>query len=229
MEEVSVQAWSAVWRMPTSGGNVLIKQATEARHREGQALAFGAACEPEVVDQPLAVDAATGRILLSAGGPTLYESDHDHRGVHLETITALLADYARLQQSTVGREREAAEAGISFWDCADATPVALELAERLHDLPVADPRHLPADGMRLVRAARSDLDRAAGRLASSSVPFCLDHGDLWPGNALPPGPGRRRYRLIDFGDAAWTHPFLSMIMMITECRYAGRCPTFPTP
>ena len=29
---------------------------------------------------------------------------------------------------------------------------------------------------------------------------------------------RDQFRYIDFGDAAWTHPFLSMSMMVVECR-----------
>ncbi|MFC7623310.1 phosphotransferase family protein [Microlunatus sp. GCM10028923] len=227
MTAVSVQAWSAVWRLPTGEGSVLIKQTTTARSTEGLATAFAAECDPGVVDHPLAVDAATGRILLRDGGPTLYEGDPDHRGVQVETITALLADYAGLQQATVGRDREAADAGIPSWDCAGAARMAGELADRLHELPASDPRWIPAAQVRLIHSAASDLDRAAERLAASPLPRCLDHGDLWPGNALPPRPGRPRYRLIDFGDAAWNHPFLSMIMMIIECRYRWSVPDLP--
>lgn len=227
MTEVSVQAWSAVWRLPTAEGSVLIKQTTPARDQEADATAFAADCEPEVVERPLAIDASTARILQHDDGPTLYERDHDHRGVQLETVTALLTDYARLQQATIGRDALAAEAGIAFWDCAVAARTARELAERLHDLPTTDPRHVPGEGVRRVRAVAADLDRAAERLAGSPLPLCLDHGDFWPGNALPPRAERRHYRLIDFGDAAWTHPFLSMIMMIIECRYRWSVPDLP--
>jgi hypothetical protein len=227
MAELSVQAWSAVWRLPTGEGPVLIKQTTPARDHEGRATAFGADCEPEVVEFPLVVDAATARILLRDEGPTLYESDHDHRGVELESVIALVTDYARLQHATIGRDARAAEAGIPFWDCAVAGRAARELAERLHDLPVTDPRHVPGDGVRRLRSVAAELDRAAERLAGSPLPLCLDHGDLWPGNALPPNAERRRFRFIDFGDVAWTHPFLSLIMMIIECRYRWSVPDLP--
>ncbi|GAB3764767.1 phosphotransferase family protein [Microlunatus parietis] len=227
MAEVSVQAWSAVWRLPTLEGPVLIKQTTPAHRHEGLAVTFAADCEPKLVDQPLAVDPSTARYLLRDDGPTLFEGDPDHRGVHVETITALLRDYAGLQQATVGRGRQAAEAGIPFWDCAVAGRSAMELSDRLHEFPASDPRHVSAEQLHHIRSAAADLDRAAERLAASPLPVCLDHGDLWPGNALPPRPGRPHYRLIDFGDAAWTHPFLSLIMMIIECHYRWSVPDLP--
>jgi hypothetical protein len=46
-------------------------------------------------------------------------------------------------------------------------------------------------------------------LAASTIPNCLEHGDLWPGNVFPAVTGQH-HSFIDFGDAAWTHPFLSM-------------------
>jgi len=51
------------------------------------------------------VDPVGGRSLLPDGGPSRFEADPQHRGVHLDTIAVLLDDYARLQHATVGRHR----------------------------------------------------------------------------------------------------------------------------
>lgn len=134
--------WSAVWRIPTRRGGVLVKQPTAVRAREGAAQAFCAAVAPEHVDRPLAFDPATGRILLLDRGPTMYQAAPGTRGVDLVPMSAMVTGYARLQQATIRSGDGAAAAGIVRWDPADAPADAERQARLLHDLPTADPRHL---------------------------------------------------------------------------------------
>lgn len=226
MTDVSIQAWSAVWRVPTDAGAALVKQSTSPRRREGDVLAFCARLSPDHVDMPIAIDPDHGRVLLTDGGPTMYDVDPESRGIDLDAVAALLTDFARLQQATIGQDRQAAEAGIRLWNPGSAAQDAEHQAVWLHDLPETDPRHIKLDQLNRIRSCLTDVEDAGRQLAESAVPHCLDHGDLWPGNVLPAGP-HGRYTFIDFGDAAWTHPFLSMMMMVVECRYQWSVPDLP--
>lgn len=226
MTEVSVQAWSAVWRVPTTDGTVLVKQATSARRHEGTVLAFCAEAAPEYVDTPLAVDPDHGRILLTDGGPTLYDADPESRGIELDTVLDLVTDYARFQQATIGQHEQATAAGVPTWNPGSAAQDAEQQAAWLHQLPDTDSRHITTMQRDQIRGCLTDIEHAGRHLADSAVPYCLDHGDLWPGNVLP-ARSQGHYRFIDFGDAAWTHPFVSMIMMVIECRYRWSVPDLP--
>jgi len=223
MTDVSIQAWSAVRRIPTNSGDAIVKQTTPDRRREGDIVAFCSDRAPQQVDAPLMVDVTNGRMLLIDRGPTLYDADQDTRGLDLDTVMALVTDYARLQQATIGHDQQAAAAGIPSWDPDSAADVAERQAAKLHQLPESDPCHITNDQRERIHACLPDIKDAGRQIAGSNVPYCLDHGDLWPGNVIP-AEASDRFRYIDFGDAAWTHPFLSMSMMVVECRYHWSVP-----
>lgn len=227
MVDVSIQPWSAVWRLPTIDGNVLIKQTTAARRHEGTVQQFCASIAPDYVDSPLAIDASSGRILLEDAGPTLHDTDYQTEGLPIDSVIALVADYADFQIATIGHDELAIDTGIPLWDPARAIHETCAQGVLLNALPLNDPRHITAEQLQRVQSKTLTIDQAATRLTASPVPSCLDHGDLWPGNVLPPGRGRQRHRFIDFGDAAWTHPFLSMMMLIVECRHQWAIPELP--
>lgn len=226
MAIVSDQAWSTVWRVPTAGSSVIVKQSTPARRREADIIAFGARLAPDQIDPPLASDSTRGRMILVDAGPTLYDTNPETHGLELETVLAMMADYARLQHATIGHDSEAAAAGLSRWDPARAAEDAEQQVAGLHELPSDDPRHITTEQLDRIRSCLPEIERAGRQVAASPVPHCLDHGDLWPGNVIP-DQTHHRFRYIDFGDAAWTHPFLSLPMMIVECRYHWSVPERP--
>ncbi len=141
MSDVSDQRWSWVWRIPTSRGDVLLKQTTSARAFEGSVHAFCADAAPEYVDLPLAFDPSTARILFPDGGLTMAGGDWLAMPTP-EAIASMVADYAGLQRATIGRQRQAEAAGLPVWDPADAAHEAEQQADILHDLPTSDPRHI---------------------------------------------------------------------------------------
>lgn len=211
MTDLSIQPWSAVWRIPTSRGPVLLKQAMRTPSAEGKILAFCAAAAPEYVDPPLACDPSTGRILMIDGGSTMSQDLATP-----DAFAALVGDYAALQQATIGRRREAEAAGMLSWDPADAAQGAARQAAALHALPASDPRHITT-AQRDQLLDNLDVYTVSGTaLANSPIPYCLDHGDLWSDNVLTPRAVGGRYRFIDFGDAAWTHPFLSLLSLLVD-------------
>lgn len=201
-EDVSIQPWSAVWRIPTTGGPVLLKQTTSARRSEGGVQAFVADRAHRYVDPPLAYDSGSGRILLRDRGLTMLDASPDNRGIEIRPVAEMLADYARLQHATIGAATDASAAGLDSWDPGRAGAAAAIQARQLHALPPSDARHIST-------AQRPDPQRRT-----------VDRiGRLWPGNVIPPHGPDSSYRFIDFGDAAWSHPFLSLLMLITECRF----------
>lgn len=215
MSVLSDQRWSWVWRIPTDQGDVVLKQTTAARSYEGPVHAFCAEVASEYVDRPLASDPSTARILFADGGLTMAGGDWRAAPIP-EAIAAMVTDYAHLQRATIGRRRQAEAAGSPVWDPADAAQEAEQQADLLHALPSSDPRHLTAAQRDLLLAKVDAFAVSGTALVDSPIPACLDHGDLWPGNVLIARPGGH-HRFIDFGDAAWTHPFLSLMQVLVNC------------
>lgn len=219
MEQVSLQAWSAVWRVFTDAGPVLLKQTTAVRACEGATQTILADLAPDFVDRPLATSIETGRTLLEDLGSTMFEASPENRGIEVEPVSQMLTDYARLQHATLDERTSVVGRGLSVWDPALAFEDAERQAHDLHALPADDPRAVTTEQRDQILNARHVIEEAAAVVAGSPVPMCLEHGDLWPGNVIPPRGGARHYRFIDFGDAVWSHPFLSLIMLIIECRF----------
>lgn len=139
----------------------------------------------------------------------------------------MLTDFACLQQATIGAGTGAAAAGLPSWDPGSAADEAARQAHQLHAFEVNDPRHISAAQRDQILYAQPTIEAAARVVAASPVPLCLDHGDLWPGNIVPPADADSSHQFIDFGDAAWSHPFLSLIMLIIECRFRWAVPDQP--
>ena len=212
MLDLSIQAWSAVWCVHTASGDVVLKQLQPRDTKETRVHQFCADAAPRFVESPLASDLAEGRMLLRDGGPTLHELEDASPNLMAEVVV----DYARLQQSLIGRDVEAAGAGIPIWNPADAAAELRSQAEILVAMPTTDLRCITADQYDTLIGELPSYRSAGQVLAASAVPLSLDHGDLWMGNILAPKP-KDAYRFIDFGDAAWTHPFMSMMPLLHDC------------
>ncbi len=215
MSDLSDQPWSWVWRIPTNRGEVLLKQTTTSRAVEGSVHAFCADVAPNLVDQPLAYDPPTARILFTDGGPTMAGGDWLAMPTP-EAIASMVTDYAHLQHATIGRRPQAEAAGLPLWDPADTAHEAQQQADILHGLPKSDPRRITTVQRDLLLTHVGTLTASGTALVNSPIPFCVDQGDLWPGNVLVAHPGGH-HRFIDFGDAAWTHPFLSLMPLLFFC------------
>lgn len=218
MVDLSIQPWSAVWRIPTRGGAVVLKQTRDPQPYEGAVQAACAEAAPGFVDPPLVH--AAGRLLLSDGGPSL----HDAGTASLDVVVDLVTDYAHLQRVTVGRHRELQAAGLPRWDPADAGVEVERQLDRLHALPASDPRAITAAQRDQLRCGADAFAESGRALAASAIPSCLEHGDLWPGNVHPPL-ADGHYRFFDFGDAVWSHPFLSVLSLLYECHRRWALPT----
>lgn len=218
MVDLSIQPWSAVWRIHTEGGDTLLKQITPGTP-EISTYEFCAEIAPDFIDPLLGADRSTGRILFRDGGPTLHEA----ADIGPEAVATLVIDYAHLQQALIGHDVRASAAGIPSWDPTAAPAELQSQTQILTAMPSSDIRHLIGSQQRSLLDELNVYEAAGQTLANSALPRSLDHGDLWLGNVLPPGRSGR-HRFIDFGNAVWTHPFLSVLPLLHNCyqRWASR-------
>jgi hypothetical protein len=105
----------------------------------------------------------------------------------------VLPRYARLQQSFAGSAEVALRAGVP-----DHSSQSL----------VAGLRRLASSSSRADELLALDLTPLAETLDSSGIPATVEHGDLHDGNVFVDAAGR--VSVIDWGDAAIGHPFLSL-------------------
>lgn len=210
------QPWSTVWSVPTDQGTVWLKQSRPTQAAEGSVHAAIAGLAPAYVDAPLALDPANRWMLTPDGGATITAAAPDTQGVDEHTLAGLLADYAQMQRATIGHRARLVHAGIRVLDPCDAAGLARDQADYLAHLPADDPRHLTDDQRDQVIRALPDLAAAGSALADGPVPQTVDQCDLWPRNVFVPRPDGR-HRFFDFADAAWSHPFTSLVMIAAGC------------
>lgn len=198
---VRVRPWSTVLSVETDRGRVFFK-ANEPAHRYEAALASHLARRrPDVVPPPLAIEPATGWMLMSDAGAQLRGLVERERDV--TRWLAVLATYARLQAGMAADAEELIAIGTPDLRLA-ALPA--RFASAIDDLARLD------DGSHTAQLAglRDALPRVAEQaheLAALGIPETIEHDDLNDGAVYLGGTG---YRIIDWGDACVSHPFFSL-------------------
>lgn len=194
-----------MWRLQTGSGPLILKQTSPAHRNELAVHLFCSRIAPDMVDAPIAIDLPNCRMLLPDRGPTLLDTRPDS----LPAAINMIRDYAQLQLITTRHHREARVADIPIWDAASAETELRGQIATLRGLPHSDIRHITGHQASRLASRLQTVGNAVQTLDASVVPHGIDHGDLWPGNVLP-STDNHRHRFIDFGDAAWTHPFISL-------------------
>ncbi len=195
IEQRRVRPWSTQLVVPTDRGRLWFKANCRSMAFEPALHALLADVAPDQVAAPLAVDPAQGWMLTADRGVTLGDSREptlaDWRGVMIAT--------ARLQRRLVDRRDAVLATGVP--DCSPETvPARFDaLLERLATLPVEHPSALDHGVATALAGRREQLLEAVARLASSSVPVTVQHGDVHPWNAFAD------LRVFDFGDLQWSH------------------------
>jgi hypothetical protein len=198
-----VRPWSTQVVVPSDHGPVWFKANNPRLAHEAAVHAMLARIAPDLVDEPLGVDAARGWLLTADRGRTLRDRD----GLTHEDLAQVLAVTADLQRRAIDREAELLDAGLP--DCRPQTVVARfdQLCEELAALPADHPSHLDADALVGVAGLRPGIVEAAALLGPGPLPSSFQHGDAHPGNVFAVDRG---LRLFDFGDAQWAHVLESL-------------------
>lgn len=220
-----VRFWSAVFRVPTSSGQLWVKAANPGQGFEVDLTLALAGLVPEHVVAPVAtlVDPASDRfwMLLPDGGSTLRERG----GTSVAHWERLVRDAVDMQRALISHGARLRRAGLVSLGAADGVAYVERLLERGRTLARDDPNHLAAEEAGTLAAGLPLLRRDLELLAASSIPDSLQHNDLTDANAFVSGPdGLGPLRFFDLGDAFWGHPFAAL--HLTLC-VATRCYPWP--
>ncbi|MEV7401549.1 aminoglycoside phosphotransferase family protein [Streptomyces sp. NPDC091267] len=165
---------------------------------------------------PLAVDAARGWSLLPPGG-ALFRDVLRHDSADGRAWEEPLRQYAAMQRALGPRTQEMRQLGVP-----DARMAVLPaIFDRLVDGNTAlDPATRTA-----LRALRPRLKDWCDELAATGIPDSLDHADLHDGQFFAPRPGR--FTFFDWGDAAVSHPFCSLLVPLRTAADRYGTPVLP--
>lgn len=200
--DVRLRPWSVLVRVPVGGGDaVWFKANPPSSGFEGTLSAALARWVPEHVLEPLAVDAERGWSLLPDGGE-LFRSVLEREAAGPGTWEEVLRQYATMQRALVPRAREMEELGVP----GARTAALPDLFDRL----VAE-NTAPGSGERRdLEQLRPRLVDWCAELAAVGVADSLDHSDLHDAQLFVREPGR--FTFFDWGDAAVSHPFCSLLV-----------------
>lgn len=205
-----IRRWSVLYKVPTDSDPVWFKANPAASRFEAGLSRFLGREHPEHVLTPLAVDAERGWSLLPDGGPVLREALAARGTATVEDYLPVVRQYAEFQRA-VAAER-AVDLGVPY--------IGVKTLPETVDMIGAAGRSLAAEQRALLDARLPDFASWCHELASGGVPDALDHADLHDGQIFAPGPGGR-HRFFDWGDAAVTHPFSSMLVTTRVVRRNG--------
>ncbi|MFD0022142.1 aminoglycoside phosphotransferase family protein [Streptomyces sp. NPDC058382] len=205
---VRLRPWSVLVRMSADGErDVWFKATPPAAAFEAGLTEALARWTPGHVLKPLAVDATRGWSLLPDGGRLFRDALRDGPDGPWAWEEPL-RQYAAMQRALVPRTDEMAQLGVPDARMAVLPGVFDRLVEENTALDPATRASL--------RELRPRLKGWCDALAATGIPDSLDHADLHDGQfftagaATAAGPGR--FTFFDWGDAAISHPFCSLLV-----------------
>jgi Phosphotransferase enzyme family len=212
IEQIHVRPWSTVFRAAAGGSALFLKACSVVQLHEPRLIELVAREFPDLVPGFIARHPSEPWVLLRDGGTRLRFALPG--AAQLPLWRALLPQYAELQQSLLGRNAELLATGLPDRRL-ERIP---ELLERVLD----DGRWAPGEPRTRVHALLPAIRRACAELASIGIGASLDHDDLHDHNVLMNG---GRPAIIDWGDASFTHPFLTLAVTLRFAAEAAGVPT----
>jgi len=203
IEQISSWCISSILRAETEDGRVYFKATARLPLfvNEGIVTRALAVMLPRRVPAPISVDPDRRWMLLDDFGPVVgWKAD-------LETRTAVLSTFARMQLETTSRQDELLALGA-----LDRRPVWLA-SEIRSLLRSPEPLGLEDDERERLSALEPRFVESCERLAAGAVPDALVHGDLHLSNVAGHGDA---YVFFDWTDACLTHPFLDLLVVLFE-------------
>ena len=200
---VKEMPWGAVLAVETGSGRLYFKAAGPRGRHETRLIEDLARAAPALVPPVLAIDHWRAWMLLGDAGQLLRERTPVSQVAILE---AMLPAYAAMQRATAARATAWLDAGTSDRR-VDRLPTLL--AEVLDGRSRIGPIAIDDDERGAYLDALPRLEAVCGELAATEVPAALDHADLHGTNVVV---AEGRGRVIDWGDAGITHPFVSMFV-----------------
>jgi hypothetical protein len=209
IEQVHLQPWSSVFRVPTTRDAVYVKCCGPTQAHEPRLTALLHREFPGLVPEVLALHPTQPWMLVAEGGKKIRDA---YRGDDfLRAWREVLPRYAQLQRAATPHVREIlgfgtpdhrATALVAGFAAAVANEPALS-ADRSDRITAAERRALVELRPRLIDAL--------GALAALGIADTLQHDDLHHGNVLVRD---GRAVIFDWGDACVSHPFLTLAVTL---------------
>ena len=209
-EQPHARPWSSAVAFGTDNGRVWFKVNGPGTSYEPALTVVLAMHVPDLAPELLAVDLERGWSLMLDTGPTLRSTASPEK--LWDRWADVLRRYAHAQLVLAAHVEDVLATGIH-----DVGPVAGPAAMRgllgtLAERPEEEGGLSGEDADRM-EAVLPDFDRWCAELVASGIPSSINHDDLHSGNICV---GPRGTRIIDWGDAALSHPFASMLVTLNS-------------
>ncbi|TME18145.1 MAG: hypothetical protein E6I63_01560 [Chloroflexi bacterium] len=212
IEVAHERPWSTVLRVPLRQGSAWFKACSPVQAFEPALTASLYARWPDRVAEVIGHDAERAWLLLADAGAPLRET-----GNPPEAWLAALPGYAELQHGEAIHADEHLAVGVP-----DMRPTTLPA--RYRDLVGSD-LPLDGDGIEALQAFAPRFAELCTELVVRGVPSSVQHDDLHSANLYIEGD---RLRVLDWGDASISHPFMSLVVTFRFLEETNRlAPTDP--
>jgi hypothetical protein len=199
-EQVHLQRWSTVLRVPTAHGDVYFKANVPELRHEASLVSLLAARRPDCVPPLIAADLERGWMLMEDAGTRLRRIVERERD--LSRWLEILPLYAGVQRDLVTDVPELLAAGVPDLRLAGLADRYEQLLDSTPELEQDDPR---------VREAVPVVRASCDELAAFGLPETIQHDDFHDGQVYVRD---GRYLLLDWGDACITHPFFTLAVTL---------------
>ena len=210
--KVRVLPWSAVYRCPTTDGNVFLKACAPSQAFEPALMRYLAERRPDDVLPVLAADLERAWLLLPDGGEILR---HVLTGSAEDLVahwSAILPQLAALQIDLTADAVHLLSLGVMDRRPSVLPALYRDLLEQTDRWPLDHPDGLSRQDLPRLQAFAPRLSSLCEELAALGPADTLVHDDLHDGHIfVQPGSDGPRYRFFDYGDGCVGHPFFQLI------------------
>jgi hypothetical protein len=209
IEQIHLQPWSSVFRVPTTRDAVYVKCCGPTQAHEPRLTALLHREFPGLVTEVLALHPTQPWMLVAEGGMKIrdaYSGDE-----FLRAWREVLPRYAQMQRAATQHVGEILGFGTPDHR---AMPLVAGFAEAVADEPALSADRsdrITEDERRALVELRPKLNDALGALAALGIEDTLQHDDLHHGNVLVHD---GRAVVFDWGDACVSHPFLTLAVTL---------------
>jgi hypothetical protein len=212
-DQIHLVPWSTVLRVPTDRGAVYFKATWPPQRHEALVTEALGRWSPERVATILALDGRRGWFLAADAGERLREifaKDRDIRRWH-----AALPMYAELQLATAPRATELLKLGAPDRRAGALAKSYVHLLEDRGLMRIGMKEGLNAAQHERLRGLVPRVREWTTAIAAA-IPDTMQHDDLHDGQVFVRD---GRYRILDWGDACVSHPFLSLSVILRSIAY----------
>jgi hypothetical protein len=195
-EQVHVERWSTVLRVPTADGDLYFKANEPAQRYEAALVQLLASRRPDCIPTLVAADLERGWMLMEDAGTRLRDVIDQERD--LSRWLDVLPLYAQLQIDAAPDTEAFIAAGVPDMRLAVLAGKYEDLLEAMPALAVEEP--CLRDAVPRVRAWCDEL-------VAFGLPETIQHDDLHDAQVYVRD---GRYLVVDWGDACVSHPFFTL-------------------